>query len=214
MRCAQRSLLIPGGMASTEYLVAGLGNPGSAYVGTPHNAGFAVIERLAAIAGGKLRRSWRFRAFLGRVNLAGVEVGLMQPRTYMNRSGDAVAPWMRYHRLSSERLLVIVDDIDRPLGSLRIRGSGGSGGHKGLRSIIEHMGTENFPRLRIGVGRGTKGGDVVRHVLTPFSRAENDCFRKMLDLATQSVCCMLEEGLETAMNRFNGSRIVGEDRAT
>lgn len=201
-------------MASVEFLIAGLGNPGPKYSGTPHNAGFDVIDRLAAKAGSALRKRLWFRAAVANVTLRGVRTGLMQPLTYMNRSGYAVAAWMRYYRLPLDRLLVIVDDIDRPLGSLRLRGGGSSGGHGGLRSIIEQLGSESFPRLRIGVGRSRNGHDVVRHVLTPFSRCEDVCFRKTLDIAADAVDCFLAEGLAAAMNRYNGvAATVPEARA-
>lgn len=190
-------------MASTTYLVVGLGNPGPSYRGTPHNAGFEVLDRLAAALGCALRRSLRFPARMGRGTFERLDVRLMQPRTFMNRSGEAVASWMRYHRLAPERLLVVVDDIDLPLGALRIRGGGGSGGHKGLLSIMENLGSKDFPRLRVGVGRGGGGGDVVRHVLTPFSPDENARFQEALDLAAAAVRDILREGLAAAMNRYN-----------
>ncbi len=199
-------------MASTDFLVAGLGNPGPKYVGTPHNAGFAVVDRLATAADCRLRKRLWFRAAVGRAAIAGVEVTLMQPLTYMNRSGHAVAAWMRYHRLPVERMLAVVDDIDRPLGTMRLRGSGGSGGHKGLRSIIEQLGTDAFPRLRIGVGRDrARDGDVVRHVLTPFSSREHEVLETVLDAAAQAVDCLLAKGLAEAMNRFNGLMVAAEE---
>ncbi len=198
-------------MASTEFLVAGLGNPGPKYAGTPHNAGFDVVDRLAAAAGCRLRKRLWFRAAAASARIEGINVCLMQPLTYMNRSGYAVASWVRYYRLPIERMLVVVDDIDRPLGTMRLRGGGGSGGHKGLRSIIEQLGSDAFPRLRIGVGRDRDGGDVVRHVLTPFSCRENACFQKALDAATQAVGCLLKEGLAAAMNRFNGVVVAMEE---
>ncbi len=201
-------------MATSDFLLAGLGNPGRAYQGTPHNAGFDVVTRLADDVGVKLRRSWRFSARLAQASMDGVKVCFMQPLTYMNRSGDAVAPWLRYYRLEPRRMIVVVDDIDRPLGTLRIRGSGRSGGHNGLRSIVDRVGSEDFVRLRIGVGRGTSGnGDVVRHVLSPFSAEEGACYQRVLEQAGMAVRCLLTDGLAEAMNRFNGWRIeVADDR--
>ncbi len=198
-------------MASIECLVAGLGNPGPKYVGTPHNAGFDVVDRLAAAAGCRLRKRVWSRAAVANAGIEGVKVCLMQPLTYMNRSGYAVASWVRYYRLPLERLLVVVDDIDRPLGTMRLRGSGSSGGHKGLRSIIEQLGSESFPRLRIGVGRNRGGSDVVRHVLTPFSSREKVCFEQTQDIAVEAVGCLLTEGLAAAMNRFNGIVVANQE---
>lgn len=198
-------------MASVDFLIAGLGNPGPKYSGTPHNAGFGVIERLAAMAGCALRKRLWFRATVASATLRGERICLMQPLTYMNRSGYAVAAWMRYYRLPLDRLLVIVDDIDRPLGTLRLRGGGSSGGHGGLHSIIEQVGYEAFPRLRIGVGRNRDGHDVVRHVLTPFSSHENVCFQKTLDVAAEAVDCFLAEGLATTMNRYNGVAVTAPE---
>lgn len=195
-------------MSATAYLVVGLGNPGATYRDTPHNAGFTVVDRLAATADCDLRKSRRFPVRIGRAALAGNDVWLMQPQTFMNRSGDAVAPWVRYHRLAIDRLVVVVDDIDLPLGTLRIRAGGGHGGHNGLRSIMEQLATDAFPRVRVGVGRGR--GNVVSHVLTPFSREENECFQRALDRSAQAVSCLLVEGVAEAMNRFNGCAVAVE----
>lgn len=197
-------------MASKAFLVAGLGNPGPEYCGTPHNAGFEVVEKLAAEAGAGLRRSRRFPARVAGATLEGGEVWLMQPLTYMNRSGEAVGPWLRYYRLPPGRMLVIVDDIDLPLGTMRFRGRGGSGGHKGLRSIIEQIGSDDFTRLRIGVGRGSEAADVVRHVLTPFSVREGVVFKRIVEVAVEAVHCLIKDGLEPAMNRYNGLMLAGD----
>jgi PTH1 family peptidyl-tRNA hydrolase len=180
-----------------------LGNPGRRYQRTPHNVGFDVIELLARNEGARLRRSLRFRAKLVRTGAGDRSWMLVQPQTYMNCSGETVGPLLTYHRVDVSNLVVVLDDADLPLGRLRIRGRGGSGGHRGLRSIIEHTGTESFARVRIGVGR--RGDDMVNHVLSPFSATDRNQADQAIERAADAVRHIFDTGLESAMNEFNAA---------
>ncbi len=187
--------------------VAGLGNPGQRYARTPHNAGFDVVDVLAGRAGAAWRRSLRLRARQARGDLDGVPCLLLQPQTYMNNSGLAVAAALRYHRLSLEDLVVVVDDADLPVGRLRIRPGGASGGHRGLESIMAHVGSRDFARVRVGVGRQPAEGDLVRHVLQPYSEAAWQRMREVVELAADAVTTLVRDGVDAAMNRYNGQAV-------
>lgn len=195
-------------MSSTK-IVVGLGNPGKHYAYTPHNVGFAVIDELASGFSCVLRRSFSFRARIGLVVSAKGSCGseekllLVKPQTYMNRSGTAVASVLRYRKLTASDMIVVLDDADLDFGQLRIRARGSSGGHKGLTSVIQAMGSEEFARVRIGIGRDNNSKGLVEHVLTPFSAAEWQEMKQIIRRAAQAVLCILNSGVETAMNRFN-----------
>lgn len=184
--------------------VVGLGNPGKQYDGSPHNAGFAVVEELAGILGCRLARSIRFHARLGEAALGGGgPVLLVEPLTYMNNSGAAVAPILRYRNVQPADLVLVLDDADLEFGRLRVRARGSSGGHRGLESVIQQVGTSEFARVRLGVGRDPGGRGLVEHVLGPLA---GDARRQMADMvatAARAVLCLLEEGVDAAMNRFN-----------
>ena len=181
-------------------LVVGLGNPGKEYAGTRHNIGFEVVDRLAAKLNCSLRKRWKFSAEVGEAG----GVTLVKPQTFMNRSGVAVAGLIHWLKLSPADALVIVDDADLPLGQLRLRQSGGSGGHNGLRSIIEPLGSEEFARLRVGIGRREPvGADITDHVLSKFAAGEREAAREASEEAAKAVECCLKEGLTAAMNQFN-----------
>jgi len=185
-------------------LVVGLGNPGAAYAGSPHNAGFEVADALAQRAGVAFRESKRFRAALARGELAGEPVVLMKPLTYMNASGEAVGDWLRWHRMTVADLVVLYDDVDLEPGRLRIRARGGSGGHKGLASVIQHAGADAFVRVRLGVGRGDgEREDVIAHVLRPLTGARREAAAAMVGEAADAVEMILRQGVDRAMNRFN-----------
>lgn len=188
-------------------VIVGLGNPGKRYENTPHNVGAQVVKRLAARLECKLRGSFRFRARIGRSAAGGVESLLVMPRTWMNESGSSVSAILRYHRLGPEDLIVVVDDADLEIGRLRIRRKGSSGGHKGLISVSQHVGSEEFSRLRIGVGRSNNGEDLVRHILHPFSALEREAIDKVVDTAVDAVVCLLEFGEDRAMNEYNGTKV-------
>ena len=185
-------------------VIAGLGNPGQEYEGTPHNVGFDVVACLAARRAIVWRPSAKFQARLARVD--GVDGGwlLVQPMTFMNLSGASVAPVLRYHNCSLADLVVVVDDADLPMGRLRLRADGGSGGHRGLASVIESLGTELFARVRLGVGRDASSDGLVEHVLGKFDAARLAVARQMTQAAADAVECLTEKGMAEAMNRYNG----------
>lgn len=185
-------------------LVVGLGNPGAAYAGSPHNAGFEVVDKLAQRAGAGWRENKRFRAALAKGELAGEPVVLMKPLTFMNASGEAVGAWLRWHRMTATDLVVLLDDVDLEPGRLRIRARGGSGGHKGLASVIQHAGSDAFVRVRLGVGRGDgEREDVIAHVLRPLTGARRETASAMVEEAADAVEMILRQGVDRAMNRFN-----------
>jgi PTH1 family peptidyl-tRNA hydrolase len=185
-------------------LLVGLGNPGTEYAGSPHNAGFEVVDELADRAGMVFRSSTRFRADVAKGELAGMPVVLMKPLTFMNASGEAVGAWLRWHRLSVSDVVVLLDDVDLELGRLRIRAKGGSGGHKGLASVIQHTGSDQIVRVRLGVGRGhDENEDVVAHVLRPLKGERRKAASVMVVTAADAVEAILRQGVDRAMNRFN-----------
>ncbi len=187
-------------------VIAGLGNPGPEYKDTPHNVGFDVVALLAERLAADWRSSARFQARLARVERGGESWLLVQPQTFMNLSGTSVAPVLRYHGCGPADLVVVLDDADLPLGRLRIRSEGGSGGHRGLASVIEAVGTEAVARVRLGVGRraGAVDDDLVAHVLGRFDPAQRETARRMVEAAADAVECLTERGMTEAMNRFNG----------
>ena len=184
-------------------LVAGLGNPGAKYKDTPHNVGFAVEDALAARAGVVFREQSAFRAWLAEVRLGDRRVTLMKPATFMNASGEAIGGWLRYYKENTQDLIVVVDDADLPIGRIRIRARGGSGGHNGLRSVIQHVGGEDFVRVRMGIGRDATRGDMISHVLQPFSKEDVAVVVDMVARATDAVTMIVTEGTERAMNCYN-----------
>lgn len=181
-------------------LVVGLGNPGPEYEGTRHNIGFDLVDRLARAGGLKWEKEHKFRARIARSSEGLV---LAKPLTYMNLSGNAVARLTRALKLAPGRLLVVYDDTALPTGGLRFRPSGSAGGHNGIKSIIEYLGTDAFPRLRLGVGAPPDTVGLVDHVLGRFEAEERDRVEKVLEIAEEGVNCALSAGIEAAMNRFN-----------
>ena len=187
-------------------LVVGLGNPGQKYEGTPHNVGFAAVELLAEQADCRFRRGMRFRAHTARVTIGSDPVLLVKPQTFMNLSGEAVGGLLRYHKATPDDLVVLMDDVDLDAGRIRIRPKGGSGGHNGLASVIQHVGTGDFVRVRMGVGRGGGTANVVSHVLSPIAAAERDRVESMVERAAEAVREILGAGVNAAMNRFNSAQ--------
>ena len=193
---------MPGNDFSSRVLIAGLGNPGSEYHETRHNVGFMVLDRLAQ----RLPKK-NFEEIHGcsshylKGTYAGRALFLQKPETYMNLSGEAVAPLMRKEEIGTDGLLVIYDDMDLEVGKLRIRGRGSCGGHNGIRSIIETTGTENFARIRVGIGHRTGNG--ADYVLSPFEEDEKPVMDKVLDAAADAVILILRRGLSQAMNEYN-----------
>lgn len=184
-------------------VVVGLGNPGPEYERTPHNMGFLVVECLAERLGCRLKENSRFEARVGTASLGGEAVILVEPLTFMNNSGRAVGAVLSYRKLSAADLLVVVDDADIPLGSLRLRKKGGSGGHRGMASIGEVLGTTDFGRIRIGIGRGGQRAELVEHVLGAFGRDEWAIARTAVAGAADAVMEVITQGMDAAMNRFN-----------
>lgn len=183
-------------------LIAGLGNPGTSYALTRHNVGFRVVELLAGQRRIPINR-YLLRALYGRGRLGPEEVLLVKPLTYMNRSGDAIAALLWHFGLGPGDLLVVYDDVALPLGRLRLRGRGSAGGHKGIASIIDRLGTEEFPRLRLGVGAPPPGMDLPDYVLSQFPPSEEEEVERILEKAGQAVELYVTQGLEAAMNRVN-----------
>jgi len=184
-----------------RYLVAGLGNPGKPCEGTRHNAGFEVIDRLAAAVGAEVKKK-KFAALVGEAQVQGRTLLLIKPQAYMNRSGQAVAAAMGFYRLPLERLLVITDDAALEPGRLRLRAKGSAGGHNGLADIIEKVNSQDFARLRVGIGQ-SGGGDMADYVLSRPPAKEREILDRAIETAVQAALCWITEGLDAAMNRYN-----------
>ncbi|NPV57590.1 MAG: aminoacyl-tRNA hydrolase [Anaerolineae bacterium] len=195
--------------AHVPFLIVGLGNPGREFKLTRHNIGFMVIDQLCKDHQIRLSRM-QSKALVGSSILAGHKTILAKPYTYMNLSGNSVGGLMNFYKVGLANLIVVHDDLDLPLGTLRLRPDGGSGGQRGLASIIERLGTDKFARLRLGIGRPPGRMDPADYVLTRFSASEWQTVLLVLEQAAAAVGEFLEFGLETAMNRFNG-RIEGGD---
>lgn len=180
----------------------GLGNPGREYDSTRHNVGFAVIERLARRFYIDLSRA-RHKARFGRGRIRSRSVILAQPLTYMNLSGEAAKPLMKFHGIEPDRLIVVHDETDLEEGAVRIKFGGGTAGHNGLKSLVRHLGTKDYTRIRMGIGRPPHGMDLSRYVLMRPSRADAAALDDLTDLASDAVEEVLEHGLEAAMGRFN-----------
>jgi len=184
-------------------VVVGLGNPGAQYEGTRHNVGFEVLGLIAARGGVAFKRSWRFRARSCTIQVSDQDLLLVQPQSYMNRSGITVSALRRRRGLEPGQILVIVDDVDLPVGRIRIRAKGGAGGHNGLKSIIGALGSDAFPRIRVGVGGRESGENLVGHVLGSFAPGERRILDDAVALAADAATVIVEQGVSTAMNEFN-----------
>ncbi|HSR53587.1 MAG TPA: aminoacyl-tRNA hydrolase [Acidobacteriota bacterium] len=185
------------------YLIAGLGNPGERYRRTRHNVGFMLADRLARRWEAAFERTLA-QAEMARAGAGDEEVLLVKPQTYMNHSGDAVAPLVEGLKIEPRRLLVVYDDIDLPLGRIRLRRSGSSGGQKGMRSILQALGTQEVPRLRIGILEGEHPGDVPEYVLSEFTEKEKEVLEKVLQRAEEACLEWIASGIERAMSLYNG----------
>ena len=183
-------------------IVVGLGNPGAQYANTPHSVGFEAVDAIAAEIGATWEAKRQFSCLMAKGSFAGMPVMLVKPQTYMNLSGDSVAPVVKYHNATAADLLVIQDDIDLPIGRMRVRKNGSCGGHNGIRNIIERLGTQDFTRLKLGVGKDKS--NVIAHVLGKFDPAT----RKVMDLvvaeAVKAAVSILRDGADRAMNAYNG----------
>jgi PTH1 family peptidyl-tRNA hydrolase len=186
----------------TVKIIVGLGNPGLRYRRTRHNLGFMALGALADLRGMRFRRA-RFRSSQARGRIGGEEVVLVRPMTFMNLSGESVARVVKHLSCSLRDLLVICDDVDLDLGRMRLRRAGSAGGHRGLQSIIHHLQSEEFARLRLGIGAPPDGTDMVAYVLRPFGRGERPAVRDLLARASQAAETWVYHGIDEAMNRFN-----------
>ena len=186
------------------FLIVGLGNPGAEYARTRHNAGFLVVEELARRASADWNFEKKFDARVAKRDLGAHKILLAEPQTFMNASGEAVAALLNFYRVPVSQLLVIVDDADLPLGEIRLRARGSSGGHHGLESIEQHIGSREFARLKVGIGRKDGQREITNFVLGKFSGTETRLLEKVLQRAADQAECRVADGLEKAMNRFNG----------
>jgi PTH1 family peptidyl-tRNA hydrolase len=185
-------------------LIVGLGNPGAEYAKTRHNVGFLLADLLAS----RWRANWKlekkFQARMARTERGAIKVLLCEPQTFMNASGAAVVAAVKFYRLAPRQLIVAVDDADLPLGEIRLRPGGGTGGHHGLESIEAHLGSREYPRLRIGIGRRDNTRQIAGHVLGRLSATESAVMEKVLSRAADQIECWLVHGLQKAMSQFNG----------
>jgi len=184
-------------------LVVGLGNPGTRYADSRHNIGFRVVDELArrwSVAVARYDR--QFEGLLGQAQVGGQTVLLLKPATFMNLSGKCVGAVWRFYKLANEDVLVVYDDMDLPIGQLRLRPGGSAGGHKGMADIIRHFGSEEIPRLRIGIGRAP-ATTAVEYVLSRFDEAERPIVQAAVSRGADAVECWLTHGLQAAMNDFN-----------
>ncbi len=193
---------------SNNYLIVGLGNPGREYKHTRHNIGFMTIDKLAVDLSIRLSKV-QSKALIGTALVDGRKLILVKPQTFMNLSGQSVTSLLRFYRIPLEQMIVIHDDIDLPVGTIRIRPGGGSAGQRGLASIIEKLGTQAFPRLRIGVGRPPGRMEAADYVLQDFPKADQPVMEKVIAEASQAARTFVLEGLDKAMNTYNGE-VMGE----
>ena len=183
-------------------IVVGLGNPGAQYADTPHSVGFEAVDAIAAEAGVAWEATRQFKCLWARGTFAGRPVILCKPQTFMNLSGEAVAPLVRYSNATAADLLVIQDDIDLAVGRMRVRKGGSCGGHNGIRNIIERLGTPDFVRLKLGVGKDR--ANVVAHVLGKFDPATRQTMDRVVAEAVKAAAAILRDGPDRAMNAYNG----------
>ena len=195
---------MPFGMKSSavDWLIVGLGNPGSKYEHTRHNMGFLTVDLLAEKLGVKLNKV-KFKAAYNIVNFAGCKCLVMKPQTYMHLSGEAVREAAQFYKVPADHILVIYDDISLPVGKLRVRPSGSAGGHNGIKNIIAHLGTQDFPRVKIGVAAPGDAGDMIDWVIGVPSQAERKILAQSLEKAIDAAECIIIDGCQKAMNGFN-----------
>jgi PTH1 family peptidyl-tRNA hydrolase len=199
----ERFMLFGNKSSAVDWLVAGLGNPGQKYQNTRHNMGFLTVELLAEQKGVKLNKV-KFKSAYNILEFAGCKCLVMKPQTYMNLSGEAVREAAQFYKIPAERVLVIYDDVSLPVGKLRVRPSGSAGGHNGIKNIIAHLGTQDFPRIKIGTGAPAGGGEeMVDWVIGVPSQAERKVLLESFERAILAAECVIEHGCQRAMNDFN-----------
>ena len=192
------------------FLIVGLGNPGREYAGNRHNVGFHCLDRLAKAHHFTFQK-WRSNSELSTGQIAGRRAILLKPQTFVNASGEAVGPVSAFFKVAVDRVLAIYDDLDLPQGTIRLRPGGGSGGHKGIRSIAEHLGTRDFPRLRVGIGRPPGRMEPRAYVLQDWSDAQREEMEEVYDRVAAAVATFLKSGIAEAMNCFNARPRDDED---
>lgn len=190
-----------------EWLIVGLGNPGSRYENTRHNAGFRTLERYCAQSGQRIERM-KFKALLGEGTLGGKRALFMKPQTFMNLSGEAVRDAAEFYKIPPAHIIVFSDDVSLDVGMLRVRAKGSAGGQNGLKNIIYHLNSEDFPRVKIGVGQKPRPDyDLADWVLSRFSSDEQKIIDKVCDDAMEAAACIITEGCPSAAQKYNGKRI-------
>ena len=194
-------------MPENDYLIVGLGNPGKKYTKTRHNAGFIAIEHFAT-SSNCLSRQLKFDGEYCKQWLFNLQVSLVKPMTYMNKSGSCVAAFVRFFKIPLENILILHDDLDLPLGRVKVVAGGGAGGHNGVRSLIKELGTKEFARLKIGIGRPPRdenghGIPVDRYVLAEFSHEEKEAFTSLLPKIDEAITLLLQDGIGRCMNQTN-----------
>ncbi|MBQ4404348.1 MAG: aminoacyl-tRNA hydrolase [Selenomonadaceae bacterium] len=193
-------------------IFVGLGNPTPEYAATKHNVGFMLADKLAEKISAE---NWRekFNALVAESFLDGEKILIVKPQTFMNLSGEAVAPIVNFYKIDAANLIVAHDDMDLPLGMIRLRPKGLSGGHRGVESIIQHLGTQNFPRVRIGVGRPPENWTVNHHVLSPFTQEDAEKISAAIGELVPAVLCIFKEGINNAMNKFNPRKVKSHEQS-
>ncbi len=188
---------------SIEFLIVGLGNPGKEYEITRHNAGFLLMDMLSDRLGAKINKI-KFKAVVGEANIAGKRCLLMKPQTFMNSSGEAVKEACTFYKIPPENVIVAFDDISLPCGGLRIRRKGSAGGHNGIKSIIRHLGSENFPRLKLGVGEKPHPDyDLADYVLSNFAKSEIPQMKQAMEKACDALEYLVQGNIDEAMSKFS-----------
>ena len=188
--------------SAVDWLIVGLGNPGQKYEKTRHNMGFLTVDLLAEKQGVKLNKV-KFKSAYNILTFAGAKCLVMKPQTYMNLSGEAVREAVQFYKLPADHVLVIYDDVSLPVGKLRVRPTGSAGGHNGIKNIIAHLGTQNFPRVKIGTGAPGQDGDMIDWVIGVPSQADRKILEESFEKAIQAAACIIEHGCQKDMNDFN-----------
>lgn len=187
------------------YLIAGLGNPSKNYEGTRHNIGFTMIDAIGEKFGIDVTTK-KHKALLGRGIIDGMRVILAKPQTYMNLSGESIREIADFYKIEPENIIIIYDDISLDVGRLRIRKKGSAGGHNGIKNIIAHLGTQEFPRIKVGIGNKPEGWDLADYVLSKYSKAEQEALKEASDDVIGAVRLMIMDDIDAAMNRYNAKK--------
>ena len=187
------------------YLIAGLGNPSRTYEGTRHNIGFTIIDVIGNKFGIDIKKK-KHKALVGRGIIDGMRVILAKPQTYMNLSGESIREIADFYKIEPENIIIIYDDISLDVGQLRIRKKGSAGGHNGIKNIIAHLGTQEFPRIKVGIGNKPEGWDLADYVLSKYSKAEQEALEEASEGVIGAVKLMLMDDIEAAMNKYNAKK--------